>query len=176
MPRRRGRRDHLTPALAAERGTLTGALRVDIEAAAPDRRPRDLDNLLKVPLDALQAAGVYADDRQIAEPHVTRLPPCDDPHLRITITPIQSQAGTHRETRILGEGSDQGSADCAPPGASPAADSCGHPGRLYHLHLNGIGRLPCAVRRGKFRTVTKCPRDTPQHATLQQRLLRPIYS
>jgi crossover junction endodeoxyribonuclease RusA len=40
-----------------------------IEAWRPDERKRDLDNLLKAPLDALTHAGVYLDDHLIV--HLT---------------------------------------------------------------------------------------------------------
>ena len=40
---------------------------VEIEAYQPDKRRRDLDNLLKAPLDALTHAGVYKDDSQISD-------------------------------------------------------------------------------------------------------------
>lgn len=43
----------------------TQRLAVRITAHMPDRRRRDLDNLLKGALDALTAAGVWADDSQI---------------------------------------------------------------------------------------------------------------
>ncbi len=36
-----------------------------MDAFPPDRRRRDLDNLLKGVLDALEHAGIYADDSQI---------------------------------------------------------------------------------------------------------------
>ena len=36
-----------------------------LDAFPPDRRRRDLDNMLKAPLDALTYAGVYEDDSQI---------------------------------------------------------------------------------------------------------------
>jgi crossover junction endodeoxyribonuclease RusA len=44
-----------------------GQLRVEIEAFRPDKRRRDLDNLLKATLDGLAHAGVYEDDSQIVD-------------------------------------------------------------------------------------------------------------
>ena len=44
---------------------LDGRLAVHIVANPPDRRRRDLDNLPKALLDALQHAGLYDDDGQI---------------------------------------------------------------------------------------------------------------
>jgi crossover junction endodeoxyribonuclease RusA len=44
-----------------------GLLRVTIEAWRPDKRRRDLDNLLKATLDSLAHAGVYDDDSQIVD-------------------------------------------------------------------------------------------------------------
>ena len=46
---------------------FTGRLRVEIEAFRPDKRRRDLDNLLKATLDGLAHAGVYEDDSQIID-------------------------------------------------------------------------------------------------------------
>ena len=40
-------------------------LHVHIRAFPPDRRPRDLDNILKAVLDSLEHAGVYPSDSQI---------------------------------------------------------------------------------------------------------------
>jgi crossover junction endodeoxyribonuclease RusA len=45
---------------------------LEIEAFPPDRRSRDLDNLLKAPLDALGKGFAYADDSQIDEIHLYR--------------------------------------------------------------------------------------------------------
>lgn len=44
---------------------LGGALSVEIDVYPPDRRRRDIDNVLKALLDALEHGGAYADDNQI---------------------------------------------------------------------------------------------------------------
>ncbi len=44
--------------------TLSGEAEVEILACPPDRRRRDLDNILKATLDALESAGVVEDDAQ----------------------------------------------------------------------------------------------------------------
>jgi crossover junction endodeoxyribonuclease RusA len=44
-----------------------GKLCVEIEAFRPDKRRRDLDNLLKAALDACTAAGVWSDDSNIVD-------------------------------------------------------------------------------------------------------------
>jgi len=49
----------------AEQMPLTGPLSVEVSLYPPDRRRRDLDNVLKALLDALQHAGVYLDDSLI---------------------------------------------------------------------------------------------------------------
>lgn len=46
---------------------LIGDLIVDIEAFMPDKRRRDLDNILKALLDALTHADVWFDDSQIVD-------------------------------------------------------------------------------------------------------------
>ena len=51
---------------------FTGGVGVRIWAHPPDRRRRDLDNLLKAPLDALQHGGIYEDDYQVGEIHLHR--------------------------------------------------------------------------------------------------------
>lgn len=52
-------------------GSASIALEMDIYP--PDKRKRDIDNGIKPTLDALQKAGVYDDDNQIARLLVTRM-------------------------------------------------------------------------------------------------------
>ena len=51
---------------------LTGLLRVEIEIYPPDYRRRDIDNLQKGLLDALEHGGAYQDDSQIEKLTITR--------------------------------------------------------------------------------------------------------
>lgn len=51
---------------------IQGRLRVWIVANPPDRRKRDLDNITKAVLDALQHCGVIEDDGNIDDLRVTR--------------------------------------------------------------------------------------------------------
>jgi len=44
---------------------LSGPIVIHIEVYPPDRRRRDLDNILKGTLDALEHGGAYEDDSQI---------------------------------------------------------------------------------------------------------------
>jgi crossover junction endodeoxyribonuclease RusA len=44
---------------------LEGPLHLEIEVYPPDRQRRDIDNVQKALLDALQHGGLYADDSQI---------------------------------------------------------------------------------------------------------------
>ena len=53
---------------------LEGDLRVEIEVFPPDRRKRDLDNLLKSLLDSLTHAKVWKDDNQISDLRIYRNP------------------------------------------------------------------------------------------------------
>jgi len=48
-------------------------LAVEVSAHMPDKRKRDLDNLLKATLDALSSAGIYEDDSQIDILYIERI-------------------------------------------------------------------------------------------------------
>ena len=53
---------------------MDGYLSVEIDCYPPDRRKRDLDNLLKGILDAMQKAGCYKDDNQFWSILIRRFP------------------------------------------------------------------------------------------------------
>ena len=71
---------------------ITGPLAVDIEAFFPDRRKRDLDNILKSLLDSLTHAGVWEDDSQIADLRIRK-----GPHIagmvKVQITKLEAAHG-----------------------------------------------------------------------------------
>ena len=51
---------------------LEGRLAVHVALFPPDKRARDIDNILKALLDACEHAGCYASDNQVDELHVIR--------------------------------------------------------------------------------------------------------
>jgi crossover junction endodeoxyribonuclease RusA len=55
--------------------TTDKKVRVNILATPPDRRRRDLDNILKPLLDGMEHGGVYKDDSQIDELRIARQEP-----------------------------------------------------------------------------------------------------
>lgn len=63
-------------------------LAVRIDAAPPDRRKRDLDNITKALLDALTHAGVWLDDSQIDDLRIVRCPHMSGGQVAVTVTPI----------------------------------------------------------------------------------------
>lgn len=65
---------------------MTGDLCVFLVCSPPDRRRRDVDNILKATFDALQYAGVYEDDSQIVEMHFKKSAITKGGSLRIEIT------------------------------------------------------------------------------------------
>jgi crossover junction endodeoxyribonuclease RusA len=79
------------------RGPMTGRLAVFVAAYPPDRRRRDLDNLLKATLDALQHAGVYLDDEQIDLITVKRMQKTDGGLLSVNV----SELGSYENAKVL---------------------------------------------------------------------------
>jgi crossover junction endodeoxyribonuclease RusA len=51
---------------------LSGRVAVTVTAYPPDKRKRDLDNVLKALLDALTHGGLWADDEQIDDLRIVR--------------------------------------------------------------------------------------------------------
>lgn len=70
------------------RGAVKGRLAVSIVAYPPDRRARDLDNLLKSTLDALKHAGTILDDADIDILQVRRGPVRPGGELELDIAEI----------------------------------------------------------------------------------------
>lgn len=58
--------------IARFKSPLQGRLDVAIHAYPPDKRKRDLDNLTKAILDALDDCGIYCDDSQIDKLSIER--------------------------------------------------------------------------------------------------------
>ncbi|GIV04143.1 MAG: crossover junction endodeoxyribonuclease rusA [Nitrospiraceae bacterium] len=56
---------------------LTGRLAVQVEVFPPDGRRRDIDNVQKALLDALQHGGAYADDSQIVQLAIEKREPVE---------------------------------------------------------------------------------------------------
>ena len=70
---------------------LSGRLAIKVIAEPPDKRRRDLDNILKAPLDALTHAGVLMDDEQFDEINIVRGQPVSGGRLGVKIYPIMHE-------------------------------------------------------------------------------------
>ncbi len=68
---------------------MEGPLKVHLRAFPPDQRRRDLDNLNKAILDAMQAGGVYHDDSQIADLRIVRAHTEKPGWIQAEITPLE---------------------------------------------------------------------------------------
>ena len=69
-------RKHVLAKLASkDHPCFAGAVTLAAEFYPPDSRKRDLDNLLKATLDALQHAGLFEDDGQIEHLDIRRKEP-----------------------------------------------------------------------------------------------------
>lgn len=56
----------------SSKSPLTGRLKVELLAYPPDKRKRDLDNLVKAVLDALDESNIFEDDSQIDDLRIIR--------------------------------------------------------------------------------------------------------
>lgn len=66
--------------------TITGPVSVEIQAFRPDKRRRDLDNVLKAALDALTHIKIWEDDSQISDLRIFWAPEMGG-FLKIKVTP-----------------------------------------------------------------------------------------
>lgn len=76
---------------------MQGPLAFRLDFYPPDRRRRDLDNLFKCLLDALQYAGAYSDDNQIVQIVATKrevMPP--DGLIYIKLEPYDNELSRSR--------------------------------------------------------------------------------
>nr|WP_305007367.1 RusA family crossover junction endodeoxyribonuclease [Providencia sp. MGF014] len=80
---------------ANQQFNLSGKLKIKIVANPPDLRKRDLDNLLKAPLDALTQSGVIADDSMFRSMHIDFGEKVKGGSLDITIWEIEDAGWNH---------------------------------------------------------------------------------
>jgi len=73
---------------AGRRELGTGAVEIAVRVWPPDNRKRDLDNVLKALLDALEASRVYADDSQIDRLVVERRPVLKGGQVTVHLWPL----------------------------------------------------------------------------------------
>lgn len=68
--------------------------RVQVAAFPPDRRRRDLDNLLKPVLDCLRRGGLIQDDHLVHELEARFGSPVEDGALWVRVTSLEARSGT----------------------------------------------------------------------------------
>ncbi len=67
-------------------GRIDGRLSVFLSLSCPTKRAYDIDGRIKATLDALQDAGVFADDEQVDQLMVVRHPVSKGGYCRVVIT------------------------------------------------------------------------------------------
>ena len=68
---------------------LSGRLALEIEVYPPDNRRRDVDNVLKSTLDALQHGGAYRDDSQVVRLAIEKRQPVAGGRTLVRIGPLE---------------------------------------------------------------------------------------
>jgi len=68
---------------------LHGSIAAEFNFYPPDRRKRDLDNLLKISIDSMMKTGLFKDDSQIDELYVRRREVVKDGCLEVSIFEIR---------------------------------------------------------------------------------------
>jgi len=71
---------------------IYGRVKVVIYAFPPDKRVRDLDNLLKITIDAIKDAGLFPDDSQIDEISISRHEVTKPGYLNLFVSEIEVKA------------------------------------------------------------------------------------
>jgi Holliday junction resolvase RusA-like endonuclease len=69
---------------------LEGPLKMEAVFHPPDRRRRDIDNLCKALLDAMQTGGVYRDDSQIIDLHLKLADVVPSGRVKVAIEEIET--------------------------------------------------------------------------------------
>ena len=87
------------PAVLRADWPILGPLIIEVYWNPPDNRKRDLDNILKPLLDALQHAGVYRDDSQIVRIVAERMEPVRNGSVQVDITESDSPAEPGEQPR-----------------------------------------------------------------------------
>lgn len=82
-------------------------IRLRLDVFLPDRRKRDIDNILKSLLDSMQHAGIYKDDVIITTMVVNKLAIQKPGGVRIVIAWPWHAVGDFPETTMGGEGDDE---------------------------------------------------------------------
>jgi len=77
--------------LKAQRVRYLDDVALYVFAYPPDRRRRDISNILKGIEDAMVKAGILLDDYQVAEIHVIRRPPERPGRVRVIVEPIEPE-------------------------------------------------------------------------------------
>ena len=65
---------------------ITGKVSMSVDIYPPDRRKRDVDNILKALCDALTHAGIYEDDSQIYKLLITKHEKSDKKGVKVVIS------------------------------------------------------------------------------------------
>ena len=75
---------------------LSGSVSLSLECYPPDRRRRDLDNLLKCLQDSITAAGVLDDDSQIRRLQMEMLEPIEGGLVHVRLETLPERRGQGR--------------------------------------------------------------------------------
>ena len=72
---------------------FSGAVALSLDCYPPDRRRRDIDNILKCLLDSLVNAGVMEDDSLVKRLHMEMLEPIPEGLVHVHIAPLPERRG-----------------------------------------------------------------------------------